>query len=278
MQQTYSLSDQKFRQAMWEAHKGYCFWTGQKLQSINDMHIDHIFPRAKGGLDILENLVCCAARVNLVKLDRTASRIDRMIYHNQNCFVKNVRETYIKSSQVKPITKKHIAIDIPLLLIDDEDKFCRSLLFRLKDFRNKILSITKDQIKSLIDMFNIRWNDTEKTKLTEANYTYFFRSIMLRVGHDRGWCNVASSYFTRENEDPNYFDAEIANPSIFSEDLTKYNLKCGEVQSINLCYPSLPELIIEKEYLHPHTGKPLIHPNELLQLATIAHNIKYPNL
>ncbi len=58
-----SLSDLAVRQAIYEAYRGVDFYTGQPL-SVEEMRLDHVFPRSQGGPDSAYNLVPTCARVN----------------------------------------------------------------------------------------------------------------------------------------------------------------------------------------------------------------------
>jgi hypothetical protein len=49
-----------------------CVYTGKKL-SKDQVSIDHILPRSRGGRDTWENLVCCDREINIWKGDRTPS-------------------------------------------------------------------------------------------------------------------------------------------------------------------------------------------------------------
>lgn len=49
-----------------------CVYTGKKL-SKDEVSIDHILPRSRGGKDTWENLVCCDRELNIWKGDRIPS-------------------------------------------------------------------------------------------------------------------------------------------------------------------------------------------------------------
>lgn len=43
-----------------------CYYCGEKFER-NELHIDHIIPKSKGGKDILENFVSACIKCNLIK-------------------------------------------------------------------------------------------------------------------------------------------------------------------------------------------------------------------
>lgn len=60
------LSDPDVRMAVYRSFKGICFWTRQPL-AFEEMHLDHVWPRVKGGPDNLFNLVPTTQSMNLFK-------------------------------------------------------------------------------------------------------------------------------------------------------------------------------------------------------------------
>ena len=56
------------RQAIYKAFKGKCFWTGLPVE-FDDMHIDHAWPKVKGGADSVENYVLSSNHMNHRKFD-----------------------------------------------------------------------------------------------------------------------------------------------------------------------------------------------------------------
>jgi hypothetical protein len=59
--------DTKVRMAIYAAHEGKCFYSGQELKN-DHFHIDHILPVSRGGQNRLDNLVPCEPSINLSKL------------------------------------------------------------------------------------------------------------------------------------------------------------------------------------------------------------------
>jgi len=100
-------SDAKLRKAIYEAHGGKCFYTGQSV-SFEKMHIDHIVPRSIGGLNCISNYVLTSEELNIAKKDHIDySLSDRMHYINSILFVPKVIKL-IQSN--KGIRKKKLRI------------------------------------------------------------------------------------------------------------------------------------------------------------------------
>ena len=47
-----------------------CMYCGQRL-GLDEMTLDHVIPKSRGGKDCYSNLVCCCEDCNLVKSDKT---------------------------------------------------------------------------------------------------------------------------------------------------------------------------------------------------------------
>ena len=61
-----SISNKKLRKAIYEAYKGKCFYSGRPL-TLENMRIDHVIPRSKGGPDNIYNYVLCEEEINGIK-------------------------------------------------------------------------------------------------------------------------------------------------------------------------------------------------------------------
>ncbi len=59
-------SNNYLRKAMFKAFNGRCFYTGEKLTE-NEMIIDHVIPKSKGGKDSVYNYVITSQRINTKK-------------------------------------------------------------------------------------------------------------------------------------------------------------------------------------------------------------------
>lgn len=91
-----STSDIFLRKALYEAHEGKCFYTGQFIP-IDELEVDHIIPVSKGGLDCFVNYVPTTHFLNMKKLDNYEPLLcERMIYINTIVFAPKVVELYSK--------------------------------------------------------------------------------------------------------------------------------------------------------------------------------------
>ncbi len=68
MKTDYSLDDPRLRKAMLKAFDGKCFYSGQEVTSEN-MVIDHIVPKSKGGEDSILNYALTTKSLNSKKSD-----------------------------------------------------------------------------------------------------------------------------------------------------------------------------------------------------------------
>lgn len=61
-----STRDPLLRKAIHEAYFGICFYTGRNVD-FNEMCIDHVIPKAKGGSDCISNYVLSCEYINKIK-------------------------------------------------------------------------------------------------------------------------------------------------------------------------------------------------------------------
>jgi hypothetical protein len=74
------ISNRKLRDAIYDAFEGKCFYTGQPVKK-EDMVIDHIRPKDKGGKDSIFNYALTSKRLNAQKNTKVDDgMIDRMLY------------------------------------------------------------------------------------------------------------------------------------------------------------------------------------------------------
>ena len=57
---------------IWERDKYTCVYTGKKL-SKEELSVDHVYPKSKGGQDTWENLVTCDKQLNSDKSNKLLS-------------------------------------------------------------------------------------------------------------------------------------------------------------------------------------------------------------
>ena len=66
-----TISDTNLRISIYNAFDGRCFYTGMNI-GFNEMHIDHIKPKSKGGKDCISNYVLSSGYINLKKSNRVS--------------------------------------------------------------------------------------------------------------------------------------------------------------------------------------------------------------
>jgi len=82
------------RKAIFSAYNGKCFYTG-RIISFEDIHIDHITPKAMGGKDCVENYVLCCGYINHIKNDKSDLLfVERIYLINKLLFVDKVVSEY----------------------------------------------------------------------------------------------------------------------------------------------------------------------------------------
>lgn len=59
------------RELLWNSYPHVCGLCGNKIETIDEMHVDHIIPLSRGGKDILANLQLTHASCNLAKGSKT---------------------------------------------------------------------------------------------------------------------------------------------------------------------------------------------------------------
>lgn len=69
------------RKQIYERMDRRCAYCGQRLE-YEDMHVDHVKPLAKGGPDIIPNMVCSCEYCNRYKGSRDVESFRRAIYRS----------------------------------------------------------------------------------------------------------------------------------------------------------------------------------------------------
>lgn len=96
------INDKVLRLAIYEAHKGLCFYTGRRVE-FPDMVVDHVLPRARGGQDCIANYVLTYFELNSRKNDRIdALLLERMLYINKIVFADKALRIYLNSETPNP--------------------------------------------------------------------------------------------------------------------------------------------------------------------------------
>ena len=88
------VADPILRKALYSAHDGKCFYTG-RLVAFEDMHIDHIIPKAKGGKNCIANYVLTCGAINIRKSAKHSDKFAAMAAElNQLLYVEKVIDEY----------------------------------------------------------------------------------------------------------------------------------------------------------------------------------------
>lgn len=221
-----SISDPLVRKAIYTAYKGQCFFTG-RIISEQEMVIDHLIPRSKGGEDVFENFVLTYKDLNLGKSCKLDDELKRMQWTVKNVFAPRAQKIFEKMNkniqlrvgdeeEVKVITLKKFKTKVSppsdLAAIKNKD------LFWVKDHKITVLTslvestdldpyeidrnieiCTKSATDNECDYCNEIWlTPKEATKLKSIWYNVdgqSFKVIKSIKYYDDLWAYV---YFTRQ--------------------------------------------------------------------------------
>ncbi|MDD2853663.1 MAG: HNH endonuclease domain-containing protein [Desulfuromonadaceae bacterium] len=92
-----SISDPHVRKAIHRAYKGQCFFTGRPV-SEEDMAIDHLIPKSKGGEDSFENFVLTFHDLNSGKSNKLDNELERMRWAVRKIYAPRAQKIYEKIS------------------------------------------------------------------------------------------------------------------------------------------------------------------------------------
>lgn len=103
------IKDPYLRRAIFNAFDGKCFYTGRDV-SFNEMEIDHIIPKSKGGKDCISNYVLTCNYINNKKkaniyeslMKITIEVVDSMFSENVvNCYNQLKMNDYVLSEHIE---------------------------------------------------------------------------------------------------------------------------------------------------------------------------------
>ena len=95
-----SISNPKLRKAIYEVFEGMCFFTGQQV-ALEDMTIDHIVPRSKGGADDVYNYVLTSRHLNAKKKAKLDIKgVEPSLYIIKLVYAPKVLKRFYKSQKV----------------------------------------------------------------------------------------------------------------------------------------------------------------------------------
>ena len=92
-----SISNPHVRKAIYRAYKGQCFFTGRPV-SEEDMAIDHLIPKSKGGEDSLENFVLTFHDLNSGKSNKLDNELERMRWAVKEIYAPRAQKIFEKIS------------------------------------------------------------------------------------------------------------------------------------------------------------------------------------
>ena len=142
-----SISDPNVRKAVYKAYKGRCFFTG-RLLTEEEMVIDHLIPKSKGGPDSFDNYVLTFHDLNLGKSNKFDERLERMQWIVKKVYAPRARKEYEKLCSATTVK-----------LQDDYDEEHK---LELKKFKTRIKKIPRLIKIRTEDLF---WVEDEKIEV-----------------------------------------------------------------------------------------------------------------
>ncbi len=222
-----SLSDPAVRQAIYEAHRGVDFYTGQPL-SVEEMRLDHVFPRSQGGPDSLYNLVPTCARVNGEKAAKVdPSTIGGVLYLVRTIYAPAIIDR-LQNGDL-PRRQRAARAKSPI------SAYSKSYNFLLPDSSIQPFIISTDTLE-LLDILNAA--DEENTELfclpemkgdlREKNVSTFASDAATRIS------DIVGDHYSRQYSADNLFIALHSNPADVLPYLGQINrqLSPSEITSI----------------------------------------------
>ena len=105
MNHNYKTDDYKLREAIYKAFDGKCFYTSQEVRK-EDMVIDHVVPKSKGGEDSIYNYVLTTSGVNSKKSGKIDNDgVEPILYLIKLVYAPKVLRIIKKLSQEDPKTR-----------------------------------------------------------------------------------------------------------------------------------------------------------------------------
>lgn len=93
-----SIRNPHVRKAVYRAYKGQCFFTG-RFVSEEEMVIDHLIAKSKGGEDSFENFVLTFKDLNLGKSNKRDDELERMKWAVKNVYAPRARNLFNQLSE-----------------------------------------------------------------------------------------------------------------------------------------------------------------------------------
>jgi len=132
-------TDGALRKAIYIVFDGKCFYTGRQV-TFEEMHIDHIYPKIKGGKDCIANYVLCCPYMNFKKNDIIHDKLMQVSYQCvQAFFVEKVVALYNNITSNVAYFNTHIEINT---FLDKQKNGNQQIKEYFRNFlRTKLVSI-----------------------------------------------------------------------------------------------------------------------------------------
>lgn len=126
-----SIKDPYLRRAIYDVFDGKCFYTGREL-GFDEIEIDHIIPKSKGGKNCISNYVLSCHYINNKKLGIIYDKLIKITIEVVNeFFVDKVVDRYNVLKMNHEILETHIEINT---FIKDKLKNNNFLDYRLRSY------------------------------------------------------------------------------------------------------------------------------------------------
>lgn len=168
-----TINNPNVRKAVYKAFKGQCFFTGRPV-SEEDMVIDHLIPKSKGGPDSFENYVLTFKDLNLGKSNKHDDKLKRMRWIVQKVYAPRARQLYAELSSSAEITV--------------ENDYNENNKIILKQFKTRIKEPQGLQKIQTKDLF---WADDGKIEIFSASKSINNKNIHELLKGLETYTNVA---------------------------------------------------------------------------------------
>lgn len=205
---TSPTTDPALREAMYKAFGGKCFYTGQNI-GFEDMAIDHILPKSKGGLDIISNYALTSRHLNSKKSAKVDySQIERMLYLVKTVYTPKVNKYLHKQKKLK--VSKNYQFAHWSLLKQDVVKSNREYQVGVDELVIKVLPLVKIAYHLMITYNN---DDYKHIESFFTPYIYIqpknCSTTNFSTAHRRCWCCGLIPGGWRAEESPNEHKGHI---------------------------------------------------------------------
>jgi DNA-binding XRE family transcriptional regulator len=156
---TIRTTDLYLRKAIYKAHKGKCFYTGEHLD-FNLIEIDHIIPKYEGGTNTILNYVLTSRKINGRKSKKYEKEIcDKLQLLNKLLFVPSVIKEYNNICYENKILKIHNNINRKNELLEKAGFY---------NIIEKVVFLRKQA--NFSQQFMAEWLNVDRRKIIELEY------------------------------------------------------------------------------------------------------------